>query len=118
MPRVYAFDVDHTLERFDGPVTVQSLLDLRNEGHIIGLCGNWAYFCQVIKDWHQRVSFINLGLPKEVWLAHFREMLPGYEDYVLVGNVMGVSGASDDKGAAARCNWRFIQEKDFAAGVR
>jgi hypothetical protein len=36
----------------------------------------------------------------------------------MVGNVQGVSGASDDQGAATRAGWRFIQERDFAAGVR
>jgi hypothetical protein len=36
----------------------------------------------------------------------------------MVGNILGVSGASDDRGAAQRAGWRFIQEREFANGVR
>jgi len=118
MARVYAFDVDDTIEGLGGPVTVQSMMDLRAAGHVVGLCGNWAAFCRALAGWWQLVSFINLGLAKDVWLAHFKEQLPGYEDYVLVGNILGVSGASDDQGAARKAGWRFIKESDFARGQR
>jgi len=37
---------------------------------------------------------------------------------VMVGNIKGVSGASDDEGAANLAGWRFIKESDFAAGAR
>jgi hypothetical protein len=37
---------------------------------------------------------------------------------VMVGNILGISGASDDRGAAERAGWRFIQESEFARGVR
>jgi hypothetical protein len=40
------------------------------------------------------------------------------DDYVMVGNIKGVSGASDDEGAANLAGWRFIKESDFAAGAR
>jgi hypothetical protein len=53
--------------------------------------------------------------------AVFLHMLKTYtpaDDYVMVGNIMGVSGVSDDQGAAARAGWRFIKESDFAAGAR
>jgi hypothetical protein len=43
--------------------------------------------------------------------------IPGH-DYVMVGNILGISGASDDRGAAERAGWRFIQESEFAKGVR
>lgn len=118
MPKVWAFDVDETLEISCGPVKIQDLVDLRNAGEIVGLCGNWGLFCARIPNWHQLISFINLGLPKAVWLRHFREVLPRYDDYILVGNIMGVSGASDDQGQAMLANWRFIQEADFAKGIR
>ena len=36
----------------------------------------------------------------------------------MVGNIKGVSGGSDDQGAANLAGWRFIKESDFAAGVR
>jgi hypothetical protein len=35
----------------------------------------------------------------------------------MVGNILGVSGASDDKGAAETAGWRFIKESEFAAGA-
>ena len=34
----------------------------------------------------------------------------------MVGNILGISGASDDQGAAARAGWRFIQERDSPTG--
>jgi len=40
------------------------------------------------------------------------------ESYVMVGNIIGVSGASDDKGAAEQAGWKFIKESDFSAGMR
>ena len=39
---VYAFDVDETLEISKGPVKMVDLVKLREHGHIVGLCGNWA----------------------------------------------------------------------------
>ncbi len=33
-------------------------------------------------------------------------------------NILGMSGAGDDRGAAERAGWRFIQESEFAKGVR
>ena len=39
---VYAFDVDETLEVSKGPVKLSDLVKLREHGHIVGLCGNWA----------------------------------------------------------------------------
>jgi hypothetical protein len=39
---VYAFDVDETLEVSKGPVKLFDLVKLREHGHIVGLCGNWA----------------------------------------------------------------------------
>ena len=32
------------------------------------------------------------------------------DEYVMVGNILGVSGASDDQGAATLAGWRFIKE--------
>jgi hypothetical protein len=124
MPKVFAFDVDETLEISNGPVTLQSMMDLRIEGHVVGLCGNWQLFCSKVNGWHHLISFINLGLPKDVWLLHFREQLPSYEEYILVGNIFGEKNSlgftcgSYDSVAAANSGWRFIREDDFAAGVR
>jgi hypothetical protein len=130
--KVYAFDVDETIEVSDGPITLKSMRDLREEGHIVGLCGNLNAFCTRVTDWHRLISFtLNFDtfpviggpcgslLPKEVWLRVFRQTtFPNADDYVMVGNILGVSGASDDKGAADRAGWRFIKESDFASGIR
>ena len=51
------------------------------------------------------------------FLRQLRQYIPGH-DYVMVGNILGISGASDDRGAAERAGWRFIQESEFAKGVR
>jgi hypothetical protein len=131
---VYSFDVDETLEVSDGPVTLQSLLELRKQGHIVGLCGNLNAFCTRVPNWQDYISFtLNLdfghpvvnggnfggNFPKEHWLKTFQlTTFPDAEDYCLVGNVAGVSGASDDQGAAMRSGWRFISEREFADGKR
>ncbi len=116
--KVYSFDVDETLEVSDGPVTLGMMASLRDEGHVVGLCGNWAAFCQRVMGWQHLVSFMNCGgTSKETHLAQLKTYIPA-DDFILVGNILGVSGASDDQGAALRAGWRFIKESDFAAGVR
>lgn len=116
--KVYVFDVDETLEISNGPIPLSSLLELREQGHIVGLCGNWGYFCRIVPNWHKIISVIvNLGTPKDWAMAHFRQNVLA-EEFVMVGNILGVSGASDDKGAAERAGWRFIKESDFAGGER
>lgn len=116
--KVYAFDIDETLEVSGGPVTIQMMVDLRNQGNIIGLCGNWAAFVQRVAGWHTLISFHNAGTPnKETHLTDIKRYTPA-EDYVMVGNILGVTGASDDQGAAQRAGWRFISERDFANGIR
>ncbi len=34
----------------------------------------------------------------------------------MVGNILGISAARDDRGAAERAGWRFIRESEFAKG--
>lgn len=93
-------------------------MDLRVRGYIVGVCGNWAAFCQRVSGWQHLVSFMNAGAPnKETHLQQIKQYIPA-DDYVMVGNILGVSGSSDDQGAAARAGWRFIKESDFAAGAR
>lgn len=132
--KVYAFDVDETLEISNGPVTLQMMKDLRVQGHIVGLCGNLTKFCCEVSGWQHLISFTMnfdtvtvLGglLPKEVYLRAFREVnFPIAEEYIMVGNVFGAKNSlghvcgSQDSLAAERSGWRFIKEDDFAAGVR
>ena len=115
---VYAFDVDETLEVSKGPVKLVDLVTLREHGHIVGLCGTWAMVTLHCPDWHHICSFVGpCGIEKDDFLRQLRQSIPG-DDYVMVGNILGMSGASDDRGAAKRAGWRFIQESEFAKGVR
>ncbi len=110
---VYAFDVDETLEVSAGPIPVNRLRGLHDDGHVVGLCGNWARFTTQIPDWSQFVSFLG---PMEMTKAAFLKQLMVYipaQEYVLVGNIPGVSGVSDDIGAAQEAGWKFIRESDF-----
>ena len=56
--KLYAFDVDDTLEISNGPVRLADMQALRNSGHIIGLCGNWGLFTRSVGNWYEHVSFI------------------------------------------------------------
>jgi hypothetical protein len=116
--KIYAFDVDDTLEVSGGPVSVVSVSSLKSEGHIVGLNGNWAVVVQSVPLWHRIFSFIgSMEMSKEIFLNQLRTYIRA-DDYVMVGNIKGVSGASDDEGAANLAGWRFIKESDFAAGAR
>jgi hypothetical protein len=120
LPRLYAFDVDDTLEISDGPVPLAALRQLREEGHIVGLCGNWALFVRKVPAWHRLVSF--LGPIQFSSKADFLGQLRMYitaSDYILVGNdpVTGW-GSSADREAAELAGWRFLREAEFAAGAR
>jgi hypothetical protein len=69
-------------------------------------------------SWHHICSFVGpCGIEKDDFLRQLRQYIPGH-DYVMVGNVLGLSGASDDRGAAERAGSRFIKESEFAKGVR
>jgi hypothetical protein len=116
---VYAFDVDETLEVSDGPVAIEALRTLRDEGHVVGLCGNWAVVVRAVPEWHRVVSFLGpFQAPKADFLVQLRLHIPAI-DYVMVGNDPRTGwGNSEDRAAAEEAGWRFIREVDFAAGVR
>ena len=118
--KIYAFDVDDTLEISRGPVKFNSIMALWKEGHIIGLCGNFAVVTMNVANWHRVFSFIGpASIPgdKAFFLSQLRIYVPA-DEYIFVGNILGVSGGSDDQGAADRAGWRFIKESDFAEGAR
>lgn len=133
MPKVYAFDVDETLEISNGPVTLQSLIDLRIAGHIVGICGNVHVFCRN-PGWQHIASFLlnldlypvlGFGVEKAGWMHVFKtNSFPFAEDYILVGNEhgqdngIGFIGHSADGEQARKAGWRFIKEIDFARGAR
>ena len=121
--KVYAFDVDECLEISNGPVKLISMMELRDQGHIIGIAGNWGLFCSRVESWQWLVSFLSVGLEKGEWLEHFKRYVIANE-YIMVGNVFGEKNSlgfvcqSRDSEAAAKAGWRFIKEDDFANGVR
>ena len=116
--KIYAFDVDDTLEVSGGPISIVSVGSLKAQGHIVGLNGNWAAVVQTVPVWHRIFSFIGpMEMSKSILLNQLKTYIPA-DDYIMVGNVKGVSGASDDEGAANLAGWRFIKESDFAAGAR
>jgi hypothetical protein len=116
--KIYAFDVDDTLEVSGGPITVVSVAELKSRGHIIGLNGNWAAVVQWVPQWHRIFSFIGpMEMSKDIFLNQLKTYIQA-EDYIMVGNIKGVSGGSDDSGAAQLAGWRFIKESDFAEGAR
>jgi hypothetical protein len=116
--KIYAFDVDDTLEVCGGPVSIASVGKLRDQGHIVGLNGNWAAVVENVFVWHRLFSFIGpMEMSKDVFLNQLKTFIRA-DDYIMVGNIKGVSGASDDEGAAGLAGWRFIKESNFAAGAR
>ena len=116
--KIYAFDVDDTLEVSGGPITVVSVAELKSRGYIVGLNGNWAVVVQSVPLWHRIFSFIGpMEMSKDVFLKQLKTYIRA-EDYIMVGNVKGVSGGSDDSGAAQLVGWRFIKESDFAGRAR
>jgi hypothetical protein len=116
--KIYAFDVDDTLEVSGGPVSVKSVADLKPAGDVVGLNGNWAVVVQNVPLWHRIFSFIGpMEMSKDVFLRQLKNYIRA-DDYIMVGNILGVSGGSDDQGAAGLAGWRFIKESDFAAGAR
>ena len=80
----------------------------------------------MVQNWHHLVSFVGtfgeyqrdgIRADKTDFMVMIAKHIPA-EQYIMVGNILGVSGASDDKGSAERAGWRFISETEFANGVR
>lgn len=116
--KVYAFDVDETLTVSGGPITTEMVFNLRNEGNITGMCGNWAMMTGNNPNWYLTFSFIGpLSMTKADFLSHIHQYIPA-DEYVMVGNDPRFKGQSQDAEAARLANWRFIREDDFAAGAR
>ena len=52
--KIYAFDVDDTLEVSGGPIRIGSIDDLKPHGDIRGLNGNWAVVVQTVPSCSNR----------------------------------------------------------------
>ena len=110
----YAFDVDHTLWLSEGPILLSQLIALREQGHIVGLCGNWGVVTRSVPRWHLVFSFIGPLISKSEFLQQIKTYVPA-DNYIMVGNDPRYFGASDDKTAALLADWQFVREVDFAA---
>jgi len=83
--KLYAFDVDETLEISGGPIKLDQMTQLRNEGHIVGICGNWIIFVQAVTGWHDLVSFLSIGIgEKSEFLNQIKQYIRA-EEYIMVG---------------------------------
>jgi hypothetical protein len=127
LPKIYAFDVDHTLWVSAGPVTIADVMSVKREGHILGLCGNYAAVTMRFVDWHSLFSFIGPGnMTKQEFLTQLKTYVL-HSECVMVGNdheddkwafEHSVSTISMDKIAAKDAGWRFISETAFHLGAR
>lgn len=121
--KVYAFDVDHTLDVSNGPIPFTALKQLVEEGHIVGLNGNWAVVTNRVWGWWYHVSFLGpMAATKEQFLREISTFVPA-EEYIMVGNdtrdpKWGGNFVSMDGEAAEKAGWRFINEESFAGGER
>jgi len=118
------FDVDHTLEVSHGPIKLPDIVELKSQGHIVGLCGNWALLVNRFPQWHLVFSFIGpMAMTKHDFLKMFSTYTPA-DEFILVGNddkdpKWGGGGrVSTDALAAQLAGWKFISEDDFANGKR
>ena len=117
MPNIYLFDVDETLEISGGPVTFQSIIELKHRGNIVGLCGNWGLITRNTQGWENLFSLINVAADKVAFMQNILRYIPA-DDYIMVGNRKGGFSPDDEELARLAGGWRFISEKDFASGVR
>lgn len=134
---IYAFDCDETLEISGGPVTIESLVTLRGDGHVLVVCGNWAHVTRTMAlgptgdaamkpwmTWHRLFSCLGqIGISKSDYLRTLSGFLPTFDDYVFVGNDHsrprnGGWSSPNDALFAVEAGWRFINETDFAEGAR
>jgi hypothetical protein len=117
------FDVDETLEVSKGPVTLQMVLDLKLQGHIVGVIGNWAVLVNRFPQWHQVFSFLGpMAMTKENFMVMLAKYTPA-DEFIMVGNddrdpKWGTRPVSMDGRAAEDAGWKFISEDDFASGTR
>lgn len=133
--KCYAFDVDHTLEFSNGPVTLKMVESLKYKpgdcepwpmSDMVGLCGNWGHI--TFNGLMDPVTFADLfsffgpmTMPKDEFLRQISTWFPTFDEYVMVGNdnrLPGKEHMSVDAVAAELAGWRFISEDDFAGGER
>ena len=142
MSKLIAFDCDHTLSISEGPIPLESIIELKNHGAIVGICGNWPVVVKKFPNWHDYVSFMGgVWNPYEwsqvdgprIWCKSFHllqwKQYIKADDYVMVGNTSGSSAVircdsstkfdetniTTDQTSAHKAGFKFIKESDFNA---
>jgi len=111
MAIIYMFDVDDTLEISRGPVKLSQLVKLKEEGNIIGICGNWAGFANAVNGWQTLISILGpIGTSKASMLYQIKTFIRA-DRFVLVGNHPVDFIEARDSG------WEFIKESEFKGGM-
>lgn len=113
MKSIIAFDIDHTLQISNGDITLQQIMRLKKEGHILGLCGNWGLVTSIIDEWENLFSFIGaIGITKILFLSQLKRYVKA-ERYIFIGNDPKYYGESDDITSAKMASWEFYRENQF-----
>ena len=113
--KCFAFDVDETLDISNGPISVSSIKQLYDAGHIVGICGNWSHFVRVVPNWNKMVSFVGQFYgytSKTVFLTQLKNAIK-VDEYIMIGNDPAHFGNSNDIQAAQEAGWTFIREDQF-----
>jgi len=75
--KVYAFDVDETLDISGGPIPLSRVAELRDAGHIVGICGNFAVVTLQVPTWASLFSFIGpMAMTKADFLRQISTYVP------------------------------------------
>ncbi|MDA4132126.1 MAG: hypothetical protein OK454_03250 [Thaumarchaeota archaeon] len=122
--KVFAFDVDGTLDVGDppGPVMLEQLVWLKMQGNVIGLCGNYGAVFRTVRGWHNLFSFWNLmGKAKTLMAVKETMAMAGIIDqveaFIMVGNDGDGVLVSSDKANAVTAKWDFVLAEDFKEGL-
>lgn len=119
MVNLYLFDVDETLEcsHLPGPVKISQLRNLRKQGHIVGLCGNFAAVTGSISDWYDFINVIgSFGLSKSEFMIQMRMYIKA-DRYIMIGNILPGTTIISDRTEATMGGFEFIEEKEFEEGL-
>jgi hypothetical protein len=134
-PAIFTFDVDDTLAfqnaPYPGPVTLNSVLELRQQGIPTGICGNFLNLFKYLPEWWKYFSWFGPAeLTGTSLMAHHQykhyELMRIAKSmkasrYVMVGNKRGDPKArpgSQDDVQAKLAHWYFLTETEFAQGKR
>jgi len=127
--KLYLFDYDMTLNLPSrvgpGPVDIQDVIYLKNQGNAVGLMGDWQALVKNYPDWWKVFCMIApiekmgpIAPAKAEDMGTLKRFFPADWEIIMVGNRPGVHPGSNDSGAAALAGVRFISETDFANGKR